>query len=270
MANHMYIHGTVPTEQQRLLDQANFLSPYLYRDIDFSNSTRLLELGCGVGAQTRVLLQRWPHLHITGVDVSAEQLSTAKSTLAAFLEQKSVELVQSDGAQLPFDPGSFDSLFLCWILEHVPSPLDLLISARRVLRPSSWVVATEVLNSSLVLNPMGPLFKKIWTLLNELQLTLGGNPDMGKFLGEIFQKAGYRAHKVRPISFVATQAQPFALRRMVGYWTDLMCSALPAMVQNQMVDKGIEAELRLEMDQFLQRPDAFFHYACIQWEGFSL
>ena len=54
MAN--YVHGFDPEEQLRLKVQAEFLAPMVYKEVDFSGSKHLLEVGSGVGAQTRILL----------------------------------------------------------------------------------------------------------------------------------------------------------------------------------------------------------------------
>lgn len=60
-----YLHGFNSEEQQRLMDQAGFLAPLIYPTVDFSACEHLLEIGSGVGAQTRVLLGLYPKLRIT-------------------------------------------------------------------------------------------------------------------------------------------------------------------------------------------------------------
>ena len=68
-------------EQERLAQQAKFLEPYVYEGIDLEFKKTLLEVGCGVGAQTEILLRRFPDLHIDGVDLSESQLSIAQKVL---------------------------------------------------------------------------------------------------------------------------------------------------------------------------------------------
>ena len=43
---------------------------------------QLLDLGCGVGYVGGMVLDRHPHLHLVGVDVSSESLATAEKNLA--------------------------------------------------------------------------------------------------------------------------------------------------------------------------------------------
>ncbi len=44
---------------------------------------RLIEVGCGVGAQTEILLRHFPDLHVTGVDASEPNLAAARESLAS-------------------------------------------------------------------------------------------------------------------------------------------------------------------------------------------
>ena len=47
-----YVHGYGAREGERLLDQANALSSLLHHDTRYPPGSRVLEAGCGVGAQT--------------------------------------------------------------------------------------------------------------------------------------------------------------------------------------------------------------------------
>lgn len=67
MTDRGYIHTFSKKEQDRLLNQALFLEPYLYPGIEFSACRRILEIGCGVGAQIALLARRFPGLRIDGL-----------------------------------------------------------------------------------------------------------------------------------------------------------------------------------------------------------
>ena len=74
-----YLHGFSDTEQARLRKQARLFEPTLFADIDFTASRHVLEVGCGVAAQSEILLRRFPELRITGVDLNTRQLETARA-----------------------------------------------------------------------------------------------------------------------------------------------------------------------------------------------
>ena len=132
MAN--YVHGFDPIEQLRLKEQAEFLAPMVYKEVDFGGCKNLLEVGSGVGAQTRILLEKFPALQITCVDSSAEQLAQARINLASFGDR--VRFVEQDGCELQLGE-RFDAAFVCWTLEHVPSPIRLLIKLKEHLQPGA-------------------------------------------------------------------------------------------------------------------------------------
>ena len=56
-----YIHGFSRDEQFRLVEQARVLAPNVFRDVDFSRAREVLEIGCGVGAQLKIMCERWPN-----------------------------------------------------------------------------------------------------------------------------------------------------------------------------------------------------------------
>lgn len=76
-----YLHGFSATEQARLARQARLAESTVFHDIDYSGVRRLLEVGSGVGAQTEILLRRFPDLHATCIDLIATQVAAARENL---------------------------------------------------------------------------------------------------------------------------------------------------------------------------------------------
>src|SRR5882724_10063285 len=106
MTETEYIHTFTKDEQDRLVRQAELLEPHLHQYIDLSGCSRLLEIGCGVGAQLRLLFRRYPDLHMTGVDISENQILRARLLLAKELSEGQLELHTSRGDALPFAESS--------------------------------------------------------------------------------------------------------------------------------------------------------------------
>jgi cyclopropane fatty-acyl-phospholipid synthase-like methyltransferase len=55
-----YVHGYSDRENSRLCDQANTLTTLLHHDTIYLPGSRVLEAGCGVGAQTVILARNSP------------------------------------------------------------------------------------------------------------------------------------------------------------------------------------------------------------------
>jgi trans-aconitate 2-methyltransferase len=48
--------------------------------IDLDAPAAIIDLGCGLGNSTRVLRERWPAAHITGLDSSMAMIEKARQT----------------------------------------------------------------------------------------------------------------------------------------------------------------------------------------------
>ena len=76
-----YVHGYDPRESLRLQDQAATFAELLHSDTVFLAGSRVLEAGCGVGAQTATLAKSSPGARILAVDISSESLAEVEPAL---------------------------------------------------------------------------------------------------------------------------------------------------------------------------------------------
>ncbi len=74
----VYVHGYEHRENERLHDQAGTLVDLLHADTAYPGGSSVLEVGCGVGAQTVTLARRSPDARFTSIDLSAESIAEAK------------------------------------------------------------------------------------------------------------------------------------------------------------------------------------------------
>ena len=73
-----YVHGYSERERQRLYEQAEILEQILHTGAEYPAGAKVLEAGCGVGAQTRLLVKHSPDAQFTCIDISEKSLATAK------------------------------------------------------------------------------------------------------------------------------------------------------------------------------------------------
>lgn len=118
-----YVHGYDPRENIRLQDQASTLVQLLHYDTTYPAGSKVLEAGCGVGAQTITLAKNSPHASFTSVDISENSIHKAKEKIkeAGF---SNVSFQHGDIFRLSFEPESFDHLFICFVLEHLAQPVE--------------------------------------------------------------------------------------------------------------------------------------------------
>ena len=236
MSSTGYVHGYGTPEQERLVEQAEHWRHRLIRDgAHLGPGTRLLEVGCGVGAVLAVLGQEFPGVRPFGVDIEPKQLDFARG----HLERAGVEatLLEADALALPFADESFDRVWMMWFLEHVADPVAVLREARRVLVPGGAVTAIEVDYSTCRAEPSTPSIEALIRAM-VAGMAASGWSDAGTRLPEWLREAGF--HDVdegeRPYWWrgddLAIQAR---------YAADVMESALDALAQLPGSD---EAELR--------------------------
>lgn len=256
-----YLHGFNSREQQRLMDQAGFLAPLIYPPVDFSGCKKLLEIGSGVGAQTRVLLGLFPQLQITSVDYSASQLEKAKENLSDF--ESRVTFVNQDAERLQLND-KFDSAFICWALEHISSPLTALQQLRTNLLPGSKIHITEVFNSTFYCFPKSPALDYYYQKYNEQQISFGGNPDVGSQLGNLLFQAGFSEISLLHNGFHLDQSNPEELKRVINFWKILMKSGADGLLDAGLVTQEDIAQMENDLDRVLADENAVFFYQFVQ------
>lgn len=265
MSNFPYLHGFSKDEQNRLRTQARFAEYSVYKNIDLSRTKNLIEVGCGVGAQTEILLRRFPELKITGIDLNARQLESAHDYLDSIPHfKKRYQLYQMNAEDMTFQDEEFDGAFLCWILEHVPNPTQVLSETRRVLKPGSHIYVTEVLNSSFFLDPYSPNVWKYWMAYNDYQYENAGDPFIGAKLGNLLTKAGFKDVKTKVVTWHYDNRLPKHRKETIEFWRDLLLSGSEKLIEEGQVTKEIVENVKKELDQVAKNPDAVFFYSFMQ------
>ena len=260
-----YLHGFTPEERDRLYRQARFLEQRVHERMPFQRTRRLIEIGCGVGAQTEILLRRCPDLHVTGVDRNPANLEHAAHHLGelAWAEGR-YELVEADATRLDFEASRFDGAFLCWILEHVGDPLAVLSEARRVLRPGSPIAVTEVQNASFFVDPYSPNTLAYWMSFNDHQLELGGDPFVGAKLGNLLQAVGYTDIVTDVRTVHLDNRHPGERAEFIAFWIELLLSGAEGLLKAGKVSPDIVAGMKDELEQVSRNPNAVFYYSFVQ------
>jgi SAM-dependent methyltransferase len=192
-----YIHGYNQRENIRLQDQASTLEGLLHSDTFYPAGSRVLEAGCGVGAQTVTLARNSPQALITSVDISADSVVEAgRKVTAAGLTN--VQFAQADIFHLPFGPDSFDHIFVCFVLEHLPRPVAALQALKNHLRPGGTITVIEGDHGSAYFYPDSQAAHEAIRCQVELQRRAGGNAMVGRELYPLLRGAGYGSVHVSP------------------------------------------------------------------------
>ena len=131
---------------------------------------RWLDVGCGNGAFTELLVQQCAPLETQGIDPSEAQLTFARSRPAT----RSAAFQQGDATALPFDADRFDAAVMALVIFFVPDPAHGVAEMVRVVRPGGMVAAYawDMLGGGFPFDP-------IWAELRALGFKQPHPPSVG-------------------------------------------------------------------------------------------
>lgn len=241
-----YVHGYHPSEGARLRDQAEVLLDLVHHDVHLAPGTRVLEIGCGVGAQTVTLLERNPGIELTCVDVSADSLALAERRVRAagydgvrFVLGDVLEPPRADGT---LALGGYDHVFVCFLLEHLPRPEVALAHLRALLRPGGTITVVEGDHGSAYFHPDSESARDAVRCQVELQRLAGGDALIGRRLYPLLDAAGFAEVAVTPRQVYVDASRP----ALVEGFIRRTFTAMVAAVREQAVAAGLSEPERFD------------------------
>jgi len=207
MENNKYVHGYSTREADRLKDQADTLTSLLHHDTFYPAGSNVLEAGCGVGSQTVILAEQSPKARFTSIDISEESLAEARKKIAE-REFDNVTFRNADIFNLPFPKESFDHIFVCFVLEHLPHPESALALLKDMLKPNGTITVIEGDHGSAYFHPDSAYARRAIQCLIDLQAASGGNSLIGRQLYPLLTTAGFKNVSVSPRMVYADSGKP--------------------------------------------------------------
>jgi DNA-binding transcriptional MerR regulator len=196
-----YVHGYHVEESSRLHDQADTLQELLHAGTAFPAGSAVLEAGCGVGAQTVTLAERSPGAQLTALDRSADSLRAARERASdagldiSFIQADVYALPHTDG---PLAAATFDHVFVCFLLEHLPRPVEALRRLRTMLKPGGTITVIEGDHGSAYFHPDSAAARDAIACQVSLQRNAGGDALIGRQLFPLLTEAGFHDIAVSP------------------------------------------------------------------------
>lgn len=232
-----YIHGYSEKELKRLQDQANTLDELLHYDSIFPENSKILEAGCGVGSQTKIIAPKNPSCHFTSIDISETSLEKVKTMIHA-LNIKNVMLQIGDIFDLHFEAESFDHIFVCFVLEHLSNPVQALLNLKKVLRKGGTITVIEGDHGSAYFYPRSDAAQKAINCQVQLQALHGGNALIGREIYPLLYKAGFSDCLVSPRMVYVDSSKPFLVEGFIkNTFTAMIKGVEKDALNNSLIDK---------------------------------
>lgn len=260
-----YVHGYTPAETRRLTDQAGTLAELLHGGTTYPPGSRVLEAGCGVGAQTVQLVTRSPGIELTSIDISEESLAQAKARVAEHAPGAAVDWRHADLYDLRDE--KFDHVFVYFVLEHLADPVDALVRLRGLLNPGGTITVIEGDHGSAFFHPRSARAQAVVDCLVDLQAEAGGDALIGRRLQPLLAQTGYDDVQVGPRTVYADQNLP----HLVDGFTRKTFIAMVESVRDRAIAAGLRtpaewaAGIR-DLDRAAE-PGGTFHYTFFKGVG---
>jgi hypothetical protein len=180
------------------------------------------------------LARNSPEARIISIDVSAESIAEAEArTREAGLNN--VEFQLADILALPFEPETFDHVFVCFVLEHLSQPAEALLALGAVLRPGGTLTVIEGDHGSAYFHPDSQAARKAIECQVTLQRAAGGDALIGRQLYPLLVDAGLEAVQVSPRMVYVDSSRP----QLVEGFTKKTFTAMVEGVREAAIEAGL-------------------------------
>lgn len=156
---------------------------------------RWVDVGCGSGAFSELVVERCTPGDVQGVDPSDAQLAFARARPAA----RAATFQQGDATALPFDPDRFDAAVMALVIFFIPEPPKGVAEMVRVVRPGGLVAAY-----AWDMAGGGFPFEPIWAELRALGVAMPQPPSADASRADVLRglwtDAGLEAVETREIT----------------------------------------------------------------------
>ncbi len=175
--NTYLIDAESALEMARLLDQDRVMTKGMggvfpeQEDADLPGVTRILDVACGPGGWVNEVAQHYPHIDVTGIDISKNAINYAKAHAQVRKLNNAHFVVMNALKPLDFPDASFDIVNMRTVVGFVPLTqwISYLTECTRVLRSGGILRLTE--------GEYGfsnkPAHERFMALLNEAQYRAG-------------------------------------------------------------------------------------------------
>ena len=162
--------------------------------LDAPKGLRWLDVGCGNGAFTEVLIARCAPAAVTGVDPSDGQLNFARTRPGARIAR----FERGDAQALSFADRSFDAASMALAINFVPEPQKAADEMARVVK-GGGLVATYMWDTLNGGSPLSPVQAAIKSLGMPVAAGHSGTASQRENLRGFWHRAGLQAIEMRQL-----------------------------------------------------------------------
>jgi ubiquinone/menaquinone biosynthesis C-methylase UbiE len=205
LKGNTYNPETIPTVFDQLSFWSSRFGALLFENIELRPNLNILDLGCATGFPLFELAFTFgASCRVTGIDVWAEALERARQKQAIY-NLPNVEIIEADGARMPFEDAEFDLVVSNLGINNFEYPKLVAAECFRILKPGGSVALTTNLTGHM---------REFYAVFRQL-LTEHGNSEYlhrldaneahrgtGESVSNLLQQAGFGIERVVESSFL--------------------------------------------------------------------
>ena len=167
---------------------------------------RVLEVGCGNGAATKLIMQHLDPAQLVGIDPSSVFIDMAGETFAG---EPRVLFALGDAVTTGQADASFDLVIAHTVYSHLSDPEGALAEARRILKPDGQLVIFDgdFATITVALFDGDPLQAAVGAVLRNMMHA----PYIMRRLPALVTAAGFSVQSVEPHGYVQTTTPDYLL-----------------------------------------------------------
>ena len=178
--------------------------------LDPPANLRWLDVGCGTGAFTKLVLDRTAPESIVGLDPSPAQVEHARRVVTA----PQVEFREGSAVDLPFESGAFDAVVSALAIHFFPDRPTAFREMLRVARPGGMIAGYTWRKSATIIDaPYGPLARAVIDVAGDVMISPAVPEAMPEGLHAALTAEGYGDIDITTIEASQTY------RDFEDYWT---------------------------------------------------
>ncbi len=162
-----------------------------YIEFGLRDEMAVIELGSGPGFVTEKILERFPHIRVTAVEIEPLLADYARN----YLRQKNYhqcEVLEGSIMETGLNENFYDFAIARLLLEHLPDPVGAIREVFRILKPGGKAIFVDNdFEMHIMTFPHIPELRELYDAYCQSRYSEGGNPKIGRELPGLLKQGGF-------------------------------------------------------------------------------
>ena len=254
-----YIHGSSEEEQNRLSQLNRLTNSSFIEYLGDCDGLKICDFGCGLGNLLIEITRQYDNVEAVGLEISSEQYQGALKNVQG---NKNIQLFNRNALKSELSSNSFDLTYCRYLLEHVSDPAGLVKEMKRVTKPGGKIISQENDLYNVIYYPKIEGQEEVSKAYCDLQLSMGGDPYIGRKLFDIYKKAGIKKIQLDYQPEIYTEQEPHLYKMWMNNALIIFKGVEKQLKDGRLIDKDLFNRVCEEFQRRIDNPNgvALFHW----------